>query len=281
MKTIRHSAFVFFAGVLLAGWIWVAGIHPKSKSVELNQPVKQQVIQVEVDGAVLHPGVYFLDEDSRVLDALAAAGGFAAGADTHINLAAHLYNQQHLEIQHLDKSGTVIISKNTPSASIGNELMDIPSTAFVGTEVPAVPSANATSVSSMGSCSEEVIGSGVFIWPVDAHFLSGYDYLSNHPGIDLTAGMGSPVYAADAGSIRSEGNDNTGYGNVIEIDHGNGYSTAYAHLSMIEVQACQSVQAGQRIGLAGNTGNADGAHLHFEVIQDGVYIDPWSVLPEP
>ena len=128
---------------------------------------------------------------------------------------------------------------------------------------------------------EQVIGSGVFVWPVDNHSLSGNDYSYEHPGIDIAAGLGSPVYAADAGMVRSEGNDSSGYGNVIEIDHGNGYSTVYAHLSVIGVRACQSVFAGQQIGEAGNTGNSFGAHLHFAVIQDGAYINPWSVLPKP
>ena len=119
------------------------------------------------------------------------------------------------------------------------------------------------------------------MWPVDARFLSGNDFSSDHPGIDLAAGVGSPVYAADNGMIRLAGNDDTGYGNLIEIDHGNGYSTVYAHLSLIEVKVCRNVYAGQRIGLAGSTGNASGAHLHFGVIQDGVYIDPLSVLSAP
>jgi len=111
------------------------------------------------------------------------------------------------------------------------------------------------------------------MWPVQARSLSGLDFSSEHPGIDIASGMGSPVYAADGGVIRLEENDDN--------SDGNGFSTVYAHLSVIEVQACKSVYAGQRIGLAGKTGNADGAHLHFEVIQDSEYIDPWSVLSEP
>lgn len=126
-----------------------------------------------------------------------------------------------------------------------------------------------------------MIGNGVFNWPTDARFLTGNDYSYDHPGIDLAAGEGSPVYAVDAGVVRREGNDAAGYGNLIEIDHGNGYSTVYAHLSVTNVRACQSVQAGQVIGSAGSTGNANGAHLHFEVLLNGDYVNPWSVLPAP
>ena len=63
------------------------------------------------------------------------------------------------------------------------------------------------------------------------------------------------------------------------IDHGNGYATLYAHLSQINVTRCQGVYAGNMIGLAGNTGNSFGAHLHFEVRQGGGFISPWYVLP--
>ena len=228
----------------------------------------------------MQPGTYVLNEDSRVLDAIAAAGGLQPDADTRgINLAEHLYNGQRLEIPYPNNTRTPV-STETPSTAM---LVDEPGNS-VSTDMEANKAVSVTSLTSTpgdDSCSKPVIGSGVFMWPVQASFLSGFDFSSDHPGIDIAAGMGSPVYAADSGVIRMEGNDDSSYGNVIEIDHGNGFSTVYAHLSVIEVQACKSVYAGQRIGLAGKTGNADGAHLHFEVIQDGEYIDPWSVLIKP
>ena len=82
-----------------------------------------------------------------------------------------------------------------------------------------------------------------------SHFLSGNDYWSGHLGIDIAAGEGQPVYAADSGVVTmAQGGYNYGYGNVIQIDHGNGYSTVYAHLSNIGVGVCQSVGQGQWIG---------------------------------
>ena len=152
---------------------------------------------------------------------------------------------------------------------------------FVQWLVPTVAKgASGTSGTSQSSCPGGAVGSGSFVWPADNHFLSGNDYWSGHLGIDIAAGEGASVYAADSGVVTmSQGGYNYGYGNVIQIDHGNGYSTVYAHLSVLGVGVCASVSAGQWIGAAGNTGNSAGAHLHFEVRQNGGFINPWFVLP--
>jgi len=152
---------------------------------------------------------------------------------------------------------------------------------FVQWLVPTVASgASGTSSTSQSACPAGAVGSGSFIWPADNHFLSGNDYWSGHLGIDIAAGEGAPVYAADSGVVTmAQSGYNYGYGNVIQIDHGNGYSTIYAHLSVLGVGVCTSVGAGQWIGASGNTGNSQGAHLHFEVRQGGGFINPWFVLP--
>lgn len=152
---------------------------------------------------------------------------------------------------------------------------------FVQWLVPTVATgASGTSSTSQNACPGGAVGSGGFVWPADSRSLSGNDYWSGHLGIDIAAGEGAPVYAADSGVVTmASGGYNYGYGNVIQIDHGTGYSTVYAHLSVIGVSQCQSVSAGQWIGAAGNTGNSQGAHLHFEVRQGGGFINPWFVLP--
>lgn len=140
--------------------------------------------------------------------------------------------------------------------------------------------ASGTSSTSQNACPGGAVGGGGFVWPADAHSLSGNDYWSGHLGIDIAAGAGAPVYAADSGVVTmAQGGYNYGYGNVIQIDHGNGYSTLYAHLSAYFVAVCQSVNAGEQIATSGNTGNSQGAHLHFEVRQGGGFINPWFVLP--
>jgi murein DD-endopeptidase MepM/ murein hydrolase activator NlpD len=133
------------------------------------------------------------------------------------------------------------------------------------------------------ACGGGYIGRGFFTWPTPLHSLSGYDYGEggSHRGIDISAQTGTPIYAADSGvvTMASLGEWNYGYGNVIQIDHGNGFVTLYAHLSAIYVAQCTSVLGGSTIGAAGNTGNSSGAHLHFEIRYNGSAVNPWSYLP--
>jgi len=122
-------------------------------------------------------------------------------------------------------------------------------------------------------------GSGYFIWPSAVHTISGNNYWSGHLAIDIGAGMGSPIYAADGGVVVYAGWMNGGYGNVVIIDHNNGYVTVYAHLSAIYVNCGNAVPQGTQIGSAGSTGNSTGAHLHFEIRYMGGFINPLTVLP--
>jgi LysM repeat protein len=122
-------------------------------------------------------------------------------------------------------------------------------------------------------------GSGVFAWPSSQHTLSGNDYWSGHLGIDIAGSLGDGVFAADSGVIVFAGWANGGYGNMVMIDHGNGYQTLYAHLSSVSSACGQSVGTGTYIGAIGSTGNSTGPHLHFEVRYLGGFISPWFVLP--
>jgi LysM repeat protein len=124
-------------------------------------------------------------------------------------------------------------------------------------------------------------GTGSFVWPAANHYLSGNDYWSGHLGIDIGAGEGAAIYAADSGVVVFSGWATGGYGNMVMIDHGNGYQTLYAHLSGVAVSCGRSVIQGQVIGFAGSTGMSTGAHLHFEVRYLGGFISPWYVLPAP
>ncbi|HKU66201.1 MAG TPA: peptidoglycan DD-metalloendopeptidase family protein [Candidatus Baltobacteraceae bacterium] len=119
--------------------------------------------------------------------------------------------------------------------------------------------------------------------PVDgAQIVGCYCYRSEpdsefHPGVDLGADYGEVVRAAAAGTVASADWDG-GYGQKIDIDHGNGYHTWYAHLSKMEVQPGAYVHKGQEIGLVGSTGFSTGPHLHYQVMLNGSAVDPTPYL---
>ena len=98
-----------------------------------------------------------------------------------------------------------------------------------------------------------------------------------HSGIDFRAGHGHPVQAAGAGKVVKAGRSG-GYGRLIEIDHGNGVRTRYAHLKKIRVSVGQRVDVGTRIGDVGSSGRSTGPHLHYEIRKNGKAIDPMRFL---
>jgi murein DD-endopeptidase MepM/ murein hydrolase activator NlpD len=127
-------------------------------------------------------------------------------------------------------------------------------------------------------CGGGPVASG-FGWPAGSHNISGYGYMPSHLGLDIQANEGEPVYAAGSGIVtQAAGGWNYGYGNVVQIDHGNGYVTIYAHLSSINVSTCTPVGQGTVIGASGSTGNAFGAHLHFEVRIGGSNVNPYQIV---
>ncbi|MBE3067623.1 MAG: peptidoglycan DD-metalloendopeptidase family protein [Chloroflexi bacterium] len=150
---------------------------------------------------------------------------------------------------------------------------------FVQWIVPTVARGRSGTAAVNGAaCGAGPVGSTAFVWPTGNHFLSGNEYWGGHLGIDIAAGLGAPIWAADAGVV-TMAQVYGGYGNMVMIDHGNGYITVYGHLSQINVVPCQGIGAGQLIGLAGSTGNSTGPHLHFEVRLNGGFVNPWYVLP--
>jgi murein DD-endopeptidase MepM/ murein hydrolase activator NlpD len=138
------------------------------------------------------------------------------------------------------------------------------------------------------------LGSGRFAWPLSGriHILDWFNTTTMggrpggtprpwpHKGVDISAFLGTPILAADSGSVSVAqfGGYNGGYGNYVVVNHGNGFSTLYAHMSSLSVQAGEVVAKGQRLGAAGATGMATGAHLHFEIRYNSVQRNPLCFL---
>jgi murein DD-endopeptidase MepM/ murein hydrolase activator NlpD len=156
------------------------------------------------------------------------------------------------------------------------------SQAWVPPTIPRGSTAGSRPASNFGQCAggyTGILGAGTFVWPTQTRTLSGFDYTAIHRGIDIRAATGDPIFAADSGVVTYANWNDWGYGNLVMIDHGNGWETVYAHLSSWGVQCGQSVTQGALIGQAGATGRASGPHLHFEVRYNGAFTNPWTVLP--
>lgn len=124
------------------------------------------------------------------------------------------------------------------------------------------------------------------IWPVQGTITSPFGYRGNpigggtgfHEGVDIAVDFGTPVRATAAGTVTTAGWVD-GYGNLVEIDHGNGMKTRYGHNSMLLVVPGQTVHAGDIISLAGSTGRSTGPHVHYEVRINDTPTDPMLFLP--
>ena len=146
--------------------------------------------------------------------------------------------------------------------------------------VPRVVQADVRPVPARGSGyagpAPRFVASGAFAWPARGVISQGFRYY--HRGIDIANAIGVPIFAADGGYVTYAGWSNVGYGYMVQIDHGNGFSTLYAHLSQWYVDPGQAISRGQVIGAMGSTGNSTGPHLHFEIRYGGVPQNPMVYL---
>ena len=101
-----------------------------------------------------------------------------------------------------------------------------------------------------------------------------------HPGLDIAVPADSYIRASAAGRVVESGDDPV-YGRYIVLDHGNGYRTRYAHASLLLVEEGAAVRRHEVIALSGNTGRSTAPHLHFEILLDGVAVDPLSLVRQP
>lgn len=149
----------------------------------------------------------------------------------------------------------------------------------------AAAAAQAAQSSGGGSDYTYVQGTGQLAWPVSGVITSGFGWREHpifgrqifHSGIDIGVDEGTPVHAADSGTVVYSGWMD-GYGYAVVIDHGNGISTLCAHNSDLAVSEGQSVSKGTVIAYAGSTGNATGPHVHFEVRVNGDPVNPLGYL---
>lgn len=134
----------------------------------------------------------------------------------------------------------------------------------------------------MAKKKEEMLAALPAIQPVQTDRIHGYGnrmhpvlkYVKFHAGMDFTAPTGTPIYATGNGKIIQADRKMSGYGNIVVIDHGYGYTTRYAHMSKFNCKVGQKVKRGDVIGYVGNTGLSSGPHCHYEVRKNGEPVNP-------
>lgn len=156
-----------------------------------------------------------------------------------------------------------------PDGKLPSELF-IPAVSTDAIAPPATPALAPVADPSSGR--ERVVR---FTWPT--HGVLTQYFWQYHPGIDIANDVGTPEVAADGGKVIWAGWGD--YGIYVQIDHGNGFQTVYAHMSRVLVSVGEMVGKGQPIGLMGATGRATGPHLHFEIRYQGIPQNPLDLLP--
>jgi murein DD-endopeptidase MepM/ murein hydrolase activator NlpD len=125
---------------------------------------------------------------------------------------------------------------------------------------------------------EAPLATGQWVWPAQGYI--SQEFWDLHRAIDIAGQHGSTVLAADGGTVTYASWNVAGYGNLVIVDHGNGYVTYYAHLYGFYVDVGDRVAQGQPLGAMGNTGLSTGPHLHFEIRDNGELCNPIDLLPQ-
>jgi len=125
-----------------------------------------------------------------------------------------------------------------------------------------------------------VVNKGMFLWPTDGivYSLFGARWGETHRGIDITGKSGTPIVASKSGKVIFAGYKG-GYGNMVKLQHVDGYETLYGHMSKVAVKVGDEIKEGEVIGYMGSTGKSTGPHLHFEIIKENTVRNPLFFLP--
>jgi len=202
-------------------------------------------------------------------------------AQLDLRIDALLTESRELEAQEANLTA-LIIQRETAATSTTTTTAPTTTTAAPTTTVPGQPPPPSTTTPppSTSPPTTKAPGGGL-LWPVNGPVTSPYGprWGTFHRGIDIGVGMGTPIAAANSGTVFYAG-EMDGYGNVVLIDHGNGIVTLYAHQSQVQTTKGAYVARGATIGLVGSTGHSTGPHLHFEVRigASGMAVDPMGYL---
>jgi murein DD-endopeptidase MepM/ murein hydrolase activator NlpD len=210
-------------------------------------------------------------QETHVIDARATQAAILRGE--------LLSTQGKLAGAKASKSHALVITKAQEAAEIKESQAIQSASAAIEARLRAASSGSSGSTPSSDTPPATASAAG-FIWPVNGPITSpfGMRWGTLHPGLDIGVPEGTPIHAAAAGTVIYCGWE-SGYGNLVVIDHHNGLATAYGHQSRVAVGCGSNVAQGDVIGYSGCTGFCTGPHVHFEVRVNGVPVDPLGYLP--
>jgi murein DD-endopeptidase MepM/ murein hydrolase activator NlpD len=278
-KSIRATLSALAMGILLLGTFSIAFFLKQSKHV--------QAASLRAENAALADEV---DEMRKQMESLDASISALTEKDEELRVVAGL-PEIDADVRRVGIGGPG--TRGTSSALARLNPRAAKKVETTGQDLGALVRRAALLRSSMDEAltqierNRERMASTPTILPANGHLSSLFSGTRYHPvlrisrphkGIDIAARVGEPIMAAARGRVIYAGNRSNGYGNMVEIDHGYGYITRYAHASRLHVRRGQTVDRGTRIADVGATGLTSGPHLHYEVEQNGRQVDPLNFV---
>lgn len=237
--------------------------------------------QQEAAGAAAAEATAKRDELSTELTSLEAAQAekAAAKAELESRIANFQTHAAGLSAEDANLAALIRSLEAPPAPATPATVPGTSGTTPGGATATTTPGATGPAPTTPNTSTPPNPGGGGFGWPCGGGVNSPYGsrWGGFHSGIDIGCGSGSAVGASKGGTVIFVGN-NGGYGNLVLVDHGGGFVTAYAHLSAFGVSTGQSVGAGSYLGAVGCTGSCTGPHLHFEIRVNGSTVDPMAYL---
>jgi len=269
-------AFVGIAGAFLAGLILLV-VYLKIPGIETpkEKALKRELLNMQLQYGIQNKK---MDQIQNVL----------ADIEDRDNNIYRLYFEANPIPEEQRKAGFGGINryKNLEGYENSKLIIDTEKRMDILTKQIVVQSKSLDEITVLAKEKEQLLAAIPAIQPVKNEDLkriaSGYGWRSDpftkvkkfHYGMDFSSPRGTPVYATGDGKVERADNRATGFGNHIEIDHGYGYTSLYAHLYKYNVRVGQKVKRGDVIGFVGSTGRSEGPHLHYEIYKDGERINP-------
>ncbi len=232
---------------------------------QLDKEIRQMVIGAE-SGTTPKGGGTLDKKDTSSADKSDDAGPAADVTPTELSAKLAVIDRQAQQ-----RIASFYLLRNVLRDGAGQSIKDLQSIAYTANS-PTGGGATVTTPS---------------IWPVKGVITSPFGDRSDpvrgggefHAGIDIAKDYGTPIVATAAGTVEVAGYTDGGYGNLVEINHGNGFETLYGHTSVVLVHPGMHVNQGDTIALMGSTGKSTGSHVHYEVRVNGSAVDPMLFLP--